>query len=63
MISILGRSMVLLSLAVCVIGTFAGIAGGAKRSETTEMGTSVGLFGRTDDDRGHWIDGICIDHQ
>lgn len=34
MISILGRSMVLLSLAVCVIGTFAGIAGGVKRSET-----------------------------
>ena len=33
MISILGRSMVLIALAVSVLGAFAGIAGGMKRSE------------------------------
>ena len=44
MISILGRSMVLIALAVSVLGAFAGIAGGMKRSEQAWKWSRVAAY-------------------
>ena len=63
MISILGRSMVLIALAVSVLGAFAGIAGGMKRSEQAlEMVSHSGICSGFCDDGCDWLDGVCTHH-
>ena len=60
MISILGRSMVLIALAVSVLGAFAGIAGVYETLRASlEVVSHCSICRCFCDDGSNWTNGIC----